>query len=91
MAAQTRNPSEGLRPRKGLNDSTDHPCHRLAWQGASSTMNQISFSDAEYAGKRTKTRREVFLAKRHRSDLNSASSHLGGSDALAFARCSDLS
>ena len=24
-------------------------------------MNQISFSDAEYAGKRKKTRREVFL------------------------------
>ena len=25
-------------------------------------MGQISFSDAEYAGKRKKTRREVFLA-----------------------------
>ena len=26
-------------------------------------MSQISFSDAEYAGKRKKTRREVFLDK----------------------------
>lgn len=26
-------------------------------------MGQISFSDAEYAGKRKKTRREVFLAE----------------------------
>ena len=26
-------------------------------------MSQISFSDAEYAGKRKKTRREVFLAE----------------------------
>ena len=25
------------------------------------TMSQLSFSDAEYAGKRKKTRREVFL------------------------------
>ena len=27
-------------------------------------MNQISFSDAEYAGKRQQTRREIFLAER---------------------------
>ena len=29
-------------------------------------MGQISFSDAEYAGKRKKTRREVFLAEMER-------------------------
>jgi len=30
-------------------------------------MKQLSFSDAEYGGKRKRTRREVFLAEMHRA------------------------
>ena len=48
-----------------LNKSTDHAASSLSWarsEGASTT-GQISFSDAEYAGKRKKTRREVFDAE----------------------------
>ena len=30
-------------------------------------MKQLSFSDAEYDGKRKRTRREVFLAEMHRA------------------------
>jgi IS5 family transposase len=30
-------------------------------------MKQLSFSDAEYGGKRKPTRREVFLAEMHRA------------------------
>jgi len=40
-------------------------------------MSQISFSDAEYAGTRKKTRREVFL-------------DVSGSNAITSSRCSDL-
>ena len=44
----------------GTSEQVHQSCRETLTR-AIGTMGQLSFSDAEYAGKRKKTRREVFL------------------------------